>query len=208
MKITNISLRWQTALPIISIIAVGIAVTILVTGYKTKDIVFDEIKHNVLEGYRDTVLNALTTMMIAGNYHESRDRFLEQMGKIADVKVVRSGNVDKDFPPGSDKKYEYPSDDLEKEVVEKGASQVVVGDTYIRGVYPYIAKTNFMGKNCISCHIVKEGDVLGAISIKVPITESLYRIHSLQYTYMAIIAQPLEKVKLASSTVLDHLLPA
>src|SRR5208337_879565 len=144
MKLTNLSLRWQTVLPIISIIAVGIAVTVAVTGYKTKDIVLDEIKHSVLEGYRDTVLNALTTMMIAGNYHESRDHFLEQMGKIADVKVIRTGNVDKDFAPSSDKKYEYPSDDLEKEAAEKGIAQVVVEDTYIRGVYPYIAKTNFM----------------------------------------------------------------
>ncbi len=184
MKVTNLPLRWQTALPIISVIAIGIAVTILVTGYKTKDIVFDEIKHSVLEGYRDTVLNALTTMMIAGNYHESRDRFLEQMEKIAEVKVVRSGNVDKDYAPSSDKKYEYPSDALEKEAVEKGVSQVVVEDTYIRGVYPYIAKTNFMGKNCLSCHMVKEGDVLGAVSIRVPITDSLNRIHSLQYIYV------------------------
>ncbi len=184
MKLTNLSLRWQTALPIISVIAIGIAVTIVVAGYKTKDIVLDEIKHSVLEGYRDTVLNALTTMMMAGNYHESRDRFLEQMEKIADVRVVRSGNVDKDFAPSSDKKYEYPSDDLEKEAVEKGISRVAVEDTYIRGVYPYIAKTNFMGKNCLSCHMVKEGDVLGAISIKVPITESLNRIHSLQYMYI------------------------
>lgn len=70
MKITNVSLRWQTALPIISVVAIGIAVMIVVTGYKTKDIVLDEIKHSVLEGYRDTVLNALTTMMITGTYQD------------------------------------------------------------------------------------------------------------------------------------------
>ena len=184
MKITNVSLRWQTALPIISVVAIGIAVMIVVTGYKTKDIVLDEIKHSVLEGYRDTVLNALTTMMITGTYQESREHFLEQMKKIADVKVVRSVNVDKDYAPSSDKKYEYPSDAVEKEVVEKGVPQITIEGTYIRGVYPYIAKSDFMGKNCLSCHMVKEGDVLGAVSIRVPITESLKRIHSLQYMYV------------------------
>ncbi len=184
MKISDVSLRWQTALPIISIVAIGIAVTVVVTGYKTKDIVFDEIKHSVLEGYRDTVLNALTTMMITGTYQESRGHFLEQMKKIADVKVVRTVNVDKDYTPSSDKKYEYPSDAVEKEVVEKGVPQITIEDTYIRGVYPYIARSDFMGKNCLSCHMVKEGDVLGAVSIKVPITDSLNRIRSLQYMYI------------------------
>ena len=184
MNIRNLSLRWQTALPIIIVVAIGIATTTVATGYKTKNIVFDEIKHSVLEGYRDTVLNALTTMMLSGNYRESRKQFLEQMEKIADVKVVRSGNVDKDFPPSGNEKSEYPSDTVEKEVVEKGVPQVTIEDTYIRGVYPYIAQKDFMGKNCLSCHMVKEGDVLGAVSIRVPITASLKRISSLQYMYI------------------------
>lgn len=40
-----------------------------------------------------------------------------------------------------------------------------------------------MGKNCLSCHHVSEGSVLGAISIKIPLSESFGRIRNLQYFY-------------------------
>jgi methyl-accepting chemotaxis protein len=162
------------------------AAIVALTGYKIKDIVFEEMKHSVLEGYRDTVLNALTTMMITGDYKTSQESFLDQMKKIADVKVIRTHNVDKDFPPGPGGKFDYPSDATEKEVVETGVGQVMLEGSYVRGVYPYVAKRDFMGKNCLSCHLVKEGDVLGGVSIRIPISESLERIRSLQKMYTLI----------------------
>lgn len=184
LNLNTVSLRWQIALPIILLVTIGMAVTFTVMGFKTKNIVFEEIKHSGLEGYRDTVLNALTTMMITGNYGASLESFLEQMKKIADVKVVRTDNVDRDFPAGQGKSYNYPSDAIEKEVVTQGVERVVIEGDYIRGVYPYTARSNFMGKNCLSCHRVKEGDVLGGVSIRIPITESLGRIRSLQHTFL------------------------
>jgi methyl-accepting chemotaxis protein len=183
MRLSDISLRWKTAIPIIFFVFVGVFVTILVTGYKTKGIVLDEIRQSALEGYRDTILNSLTTMMMSGNYKDSRGLFLEQMKRIADVKVVRTKSVDKDFGDGGGKEYTYPSDDMEKAVVEKGIEQVVIEEGYIRGVYPYIASTNFMGRNCLSCHNVKEGEILGAVSIRIPIDKTFGRIRSLQYLY-------------------------
>ncbi len=160
------------------------AVTITIMGYKTKAIVIEEIKHSGLEGYRDTVLNALTTMMINGNYGASQEPFLDQMKKIADVKVMRTDNVDRDFPTERGNSYNYPTDEIEKLVVTRGVEQVVIEGNYIRGVYPYTARSNFMGKNCLSCHKVKEGDVLGGVSIRIPITQSLERIRTLQHTFL------------------------
>src|SRR5271169_2893374 len=110
MKLRNASLRWQTALPIILLVTIGMAVTIAMMGLKTKDIVIEEIKHSGLEGYRDTVLNSLTTMMIIGNYGAAQEPFLEQMKKIADIKVMRTANVDRDFPAEQGKSYNYPTD--------------------------------------------------------------------------------------------------
>jgi methyl-accepting chemotaxis protein len=150
------------------------------TGYKTESIV-DEIKHSTLSGYLDTVLNSLTTMMIAGNMKESKEHFLEQMQSIADFRVIRSGILDKDYGK-EDAKY-YASDPVEKEVIETGKERVIREGQYIRGVYPYIAKSSFMGKNCLTCHMVSEGTVLGAISVRIPIAESSRRIKSFQYTY-------------------------
>ncbi|MBF0558650.1 MAG: HAMP domain-containing protein [Nitrospirae bacterium] len=179
MKIRDISLKWKLALPIILSVAAGIAITTVVTGYKTEAIVVNEVKNSTLTGYRDTILNTFTTLMLAGNMKETKGPFLEQMQSIVNLKVVRSEILDKDFGRGDVR--DYASDSIEKEVVEKGVERVVLEGNYIRGVYPYIARSNFMGKNCLNCHAVPEGTVLGAVSIKIPLTESFGRIKSMQY---------------------------
>ncbi|HEX8949315.1 MAG TPA: methyl-accepting chemotaxis protein [Dissulfurispiraceae bacterium] len=186
MRLKDLSLRWKTAVPIIFCIAIGVAFTILFTGYKTKEIVLDEIRTSSLEGYRDTVLNSLTAMMFAGNYKDSKEHFLDQMKKISDIKVMRAASVDKDFGQDNGKGDNRPSDAVEREVVEKGVTRVMLENGNIRGVYPYIAKSDYMGKNCLSCHNVKEGEVLGAVSIRIPIEKSFGRIRSLQYLYIAL----------------------
>jgi methyl-accepting chemotaxis protein len=43
-----------------------------------------------------------------------------------------------------------------------------------------------MGKNCLSCHNVKEGTVLGAISIKIPLTRSFDTIRSSRNLYFGL----------------------
>lgn len=43
-----------------------------------------------------------------------------------------------------------------------------------------------MGKNCLSCHNVKEGTVLGAISIKIPLTRSFATIRSSSNLYLGV----------------------
>jgi methyl-accepting chemotaxis protein len=184
MKMRDISLKWKLALPIILSVVVGIAMMTLLTGYKTEAIVVNEVTHSTLTGYRDTILNTFTTMMLSGNIKETKGPFLEQMQSIVNLRVVRSEILDKDFERGDINN--YASDPIEKEVIEKGGERIVLEGNYIRGVYPYIARSNYMGKNCLNCHAVSEGTVLGAISIKIPLTESFSRIKSLQYLYIVL----------------------
>ena len=184
MRLKDFSIRWKVALPIIASVAAGVVIMVFFTGYKTESIVVEEVKSSALQGYKNTVLNSLTTMMMTGNFKESKDSFLEQMKNIVDLRVIKSETLDKDY--GKSDGRDYASDALEKEVLQKGVKKVVLEDGYIRGIYPYVAKSNFMGKNCLSCHNVAEGTVLGAVSIKVPLTESLRRIRSLQYIYAAL----------------------
>jgi X-X-X-Leu-X-X-Gly heptad repeat protein len=145
----------------------------------------DEIRQTTLPAYRDTVLNALTTMMIAGNYKEAKVPFVEQMMHIADIRIIRTDSLDKDY--GKGRHDEYARDDIEKEVINKGTERIQIEGEYLRGVYPYIGKTKFMGKNCLgSCHNVSEGTVLGAISIKIPLTEPFGKIRTLRNLYFGL----------------------
>jgi len=181
MKIRDISIKWKLVGPILFFITVGVAITTIVTAYKTEAIVLHEVERSTLTGYRDTILNTLTTMMLSNNIKETKAPFLAQMKAIVDIRVIRSEHIDKDFGKGGAE--EYASNALEREVIETGRERVIVEGDSIRGIYPYVAKENFMGKNCLSCHSVKEGTVLGAISINVPLKDTFGRIKEMQYLY-------------------------
>ncbi len=124
-------------------------------------------------------------MMIAGNYKEAKGPFVEQMTHIADVRIIRADSLDKDY--GKGRPDEYAKDDIEREVIRKGADRIETEGEYLRGVYPYIARSEFMGKNCLgSCHQVGEGTVLGAISIKIPLTASFGKIRNQRNLFFAL----------------------
>jgi len=56
----------------------------------------------------------------------------------------------------------------------------VLEGEYIRGIYPYIGRANFMGRNCLGCHNAREGTVIGAVSIKMPLSELLAKSRSVK----------------------------
>jgi len=179
----DMRLRWKTTIPIIFFIAFGVIMTTIVTGIKTKEIVLEEIKSSTLAGYRDSVLNSLTIMMTkGGGYEEAKDQYLRQMKERVDLRVVRGIALD---TAGSGRSVQT-IDDVQKDVITKGVERVVVEGDFLRGVYPYVAKTNSMGRNCMSCHHVSEGSVLGAIDVRVPLKNSNARIASLQLIYIVL----------------------
>ncbi|MBF0558176.1 MAG: hypothetical protein HQL08_05300, partial [Nitrospirae bacterium] len=184
MSFSHLSLKWKIAAPIICVIAIGVIVAVSVIGYQSKRNMLDEMQSSVLGGYRDTVLNAITTMMMTGNYKESKKQFLEQMGRIFDVKVVRTELIDKDFGKGETQ--EYASEDMEREVISTGKEKVVLRDNTLVGIYPYVAKSDIMGKNCLTCHHANEGDVLGAVILKIPMAAPFDRIRKMQFLYVLI----------------------
>jgi methyl-accepting chemotaxis protein len=180
MNIHDISLKWKTTIPIIFAIAFGVVVTVFVTGYTTRQIVMKEFTNTTLPGYRASVLNALTGMMAGSNYKETKSQYFDQMKQVADFRVARADILDKKSTDG------FSGDELERSVIASGIEKIALEGEYIRGVYPYIAKTSSAGKNCISCHAVKEGTVLGAVSIKIPLMNSFSRIKWLQLFYAAL----------------------
>lgn len=184
MNLKDVSIKWKTAIPIILANVAMLVITIAVTGHFAREIVLEEVKRATNPAYSDTVINALTTFMVSGNYKESEKLFIEQMKHIGDIRVIRAESLDKEY--GKREAEHYAKDEIEKEVISKGVPKVVAGDDSVRGVYPYIAKSSFMGKNCLSCHKVPDGTVLGAISINVSLKDSVSRIRNIQYLFMAL----------------------
>ncbi|MGD0280839.1 MAG: methyl-accepting chemotaxis protein [Dissulfurispiraceae bacterium] len=183
VHIRNLSLRWKVIVPAVIAVTAGILITVLVTTYATRDIVINEAQTTTMQGYRETVLNALTSMMMSGSIRDTKRSFIDQMKHVSEVRVIRAAAVNRDWGEGDTG--EQPVDNFDKDAL-RGKESVVLNGESIRGVFPYIAKSNYNGTNCLSCHHVPEGTVLGAVSITVPLKDSFIRISHMRSLYFAL----------------------
>jgi methyl-accepting chemotaxis protein len=119
---------------------------------------------------------------------KSREEFLRRMGAsegIREMRVIRSTQLDTEFEPGLPQ--EYARDDVDRAVLESGTPRYDLihsenGDASLRAVLPFVARKNFRGIDCLRCHAVPEGFVLGAASVTIdvrPDMESIARINGL-----------------------------
>lgn len=114
----------------------------------------------------------LTESMINGVI-DKRESFLKRLvevNSLRSARVVRSPELERQFGPGLN--LESAPDELERLVMAEGkASFVMLNDgdeTIFRGTIPYIASSSGT-PNCLQCHQVNEGTVLGAVSMTMSI---------------------------------------
>ncbi|MBK7613202.1 MAG: HAMP domain-containing protein [Burkholderiales bacterium] len=125
----------------------------------------------------EATMAGLTGMMVTGTVGQ-RAVFLDQitqLNTIRDVKVLRGEGVRKIFGPGSATEH-APPDAVEQQVLATGKEVIQVETDakgeYLRAVRPALASKNYLGKDCVACHQVPEGTVLGVVSMKMSLTES------------------------------------
>ena len=123
----------------------------------------------------DIVKKSLTSHMINGNMHQ-RDVFLDSMTQLKEVNdlwIVRSKTISAQFGK-SGLGNEIPRDTIDEEVLRTGIERVITTESLknasLRITIPYTA-SSLDKPNCLSCHNAKEGEVLGAISLKFDIQE-------------------------------------
>ncbi len=116
----------------------------------------------------DSVRVSLTEMMILGTIGE-RQRYLERLRDVPHLRhvaVVRSPLVDEQF--GTARRGEREPDPIERQVLTSGqphfATEETATEVFFRATIPYVARPDGT-VNCLQCHQVPEGSVLGAITV-------------------------------------------
>lgn len=136
------------------------------------------------QSIHEMTMAGLTGMMITGTVGQ-REVFLDQIMQLSiikDLHVARGEAVNKLFGPDTKSKREL--DALEKQVMETGKPYMAVeskdNNAYLRVINPTKASRNYLGKDCILCHQVPEGTVLGVVSMKVSLDSVEAQVSSFQ----------------------------
>lgn len=159
---------------IVALMLIGLAVaTITNVALNFRDYGYN----NAIEKSKMTaeiVRDGLTAHMVNGMM-DKRDFFLGNIANIKDVQalwIVRSEKVIKQYGEGLQN--ERPRDALDKQVLKEGTIVREISEdaknAVLRVTIPYIA-TAYGNPNCLTCHNVQEGDVLGAISMEFNIND-------------------------------------
>ena len=134
----------------------------------------------------DGVINGLNTLMVTKIGSQdvisdvaARATFVEKMAaseKVRELRVYRSKGVIDEFGVGPAP--EQAADDMARTVLTSGKAQFKTireagGQTSLKAVLPFVASKNFRSINCLNCHAVEEGAVLGAASVTVDIKDDL-----------------------------------
>ncbi len=168
---TNVKLNAKVTLFFISIAACLLAVLVAISLYAFRSFsIVSATEHIRTAG--EIVRVHLTESMINGVI-DKRERFLQRLVEVQGLKsarVVRSPEVQRQFGKGLS--VEAMADDIEQQVLRQGKPHfelVTLGDeTIFRGTIPYIATASGT-PNCLQCHDVAEGAVLGAVTMSMSI---------------------------------------
>ncbi len=163
---------------IIKILAILIVLFILIDlifafGFRQESLYEAKTRANTVA---KTVRDSLTSLMVMGVINE-RALFIDRLQKtvksvdISKIRIIRSGSVNKQFGPGF--KNEIPATDNEEYVLSTGKVYENVSETLgsvsYRVIIPYKAQSTG-AVDCLACHHVPSGTVLGAISLRMNLT--------------------------------------
>ncbi len=121
------------------------------------------------------VVKAGLTSHMRAEIMGKRDYFLAEINALTlvdNVAIIRSKEVIEQFGAGHwrEKKYDH----VTEQAFKSGRPVFILNDIeikpYLRAIVPFIASTDER-LNCLKCHEVKEGTVLGAVDLRLDLTE-------------------------------------
>ncbi|MEJ2591962.1 MAG: methyl-accepting chemotaxis protein [Candidatus Thiodiazotropha sp.] len=159
-----ISVQWKILAPMALIFITIMTIVTVYSAVQQKDRLLDMSEHqitDVLNGYLDS-LNAMMFTGTMPNREILRNKLQKREG-VVEVRMLRSEAVNKMFGAGFD--YEKPQDDMDRRALSGERIvkvDMVDGKRMLTIIQPFKAVPDRNGTNCLNCHTVPEGTVLGA----------------------------------------------
>ncbi len=155
------------------ILLIFLVITIGVVALFFRKSTIESSKESAL-AIAEIVRSSLTSYMVMGVI-DRRDIFLDQIRSthgVESLRVIRGQSVIEQFGPGN--AHEQPIKEIEKAVLKLGKMRDRILESKDKVVYELVIPYKASSKgpiNCMQCHMAKEGEVLGAISLSMDLTE-------------------------------------
>jgi len=161
------SIQSRILLSIASVVVVLMTVSMLFMVDRQKQLV-QSLATEKAKDLANSYFDGINTMMLTGSMAQSkvlRDKLLARPD-ITDVRLIRGPEISKLYGPGSAE--QVPADALDQRALS--GQSVIEPPTDADGqritiLEPVVASSNFKGTNCLTCHAVPEGTVLGAVRV-------------------------------------------
>lgn len=170
---TKPSIRTITVRNLITFLLAAALILLVIFGINFRFIGHKIIKNKAI-AISEVIKAGLTAHMKAG-IMDKRDYFLEEIRSLYEVNqvsIIRSVHVTNQF--GLGRKIEKEADSITGSVFDS-RKPIFILDEFsltptVKAVIPYIASSDG-ALNCLSCHHVDEGTVLGAVEIELNLKE-------------------------------------
>ncbi len=166
------SIKTITVKTLTNFLLVLAVIMLLITGINFRHLSKTGVENQAL-AHAELVKAGLTAHMKAG-IMDKRDYYLEeirQLHQINQLRIIRGNEVVAQFGPG--KAVETGIDQVTKQAFETAKPVFILNEfSYkptVRAIIPYVASREG-ALNCLACHMVEEGTVLGAVDIKLDVT--------------------------------------
>ncbi len=175
------SIKTITVRNLINVLLLVAMIVLAITAYNFRALSKKAIENQAL-AHAELVKAGLTSHMKAG-IMDLRDFYLEeieQLHQINALKIIRGDQVSKQFGPGNPV-WERTERDASIDSAFSNSQPVFIMDEFsfkptVRVIIPYVATAEGT-INCLACHLVDEGAVLGGVDIVLDVTE--YRNHAI-----------------------------
>jgi methyl-accepting chemotaxis protein len=161
------SIQTKVDLVLVVLFMIMLAATVAYQYSSQREMVEDLVRQQA-EVLADSYFDNINTLMLSGviaNRAIPRKKVMSRE-EVLDARIVRSHKVNDQFGAGPETG--KPVDDFDRRgIAGEEIEQLRPGKDgrILTVVRPLHAGTDFRGTNCLGCHMVKEGDVMGAVRI-------------------------------------------
>ncbi len=163
----QMSVQTKINLALVLVLVVIMSASLFIAASTEKRLVLQVVEQQTKDA-ADSYFDSINTMMLTGTMAQRdvlRNKILARPGVI-DARIVRADEITKVFGPGYD--HQAPSDELDRRALAGEAIMEVNerdGGRVLTVINPILAHTDYRGTNCLTCHMVKENAIMGAVRI-------------------------------------------